>query len=780
MKTWKTWKKCLFIIIATLIFIRIGYIVIWGDLNKHYDVENMVDLTSAEAVPCVDVSQTFSLNHDNLNKIEVLLSGIANDKQGAITIQILKFDEILYQTNVALSNVNNGEWKQIYANLPIVIGDEYLLKMNATEGCTTIPTVPMINGNLAVRYGFLAYPGRMDKVVNSSLWMLLLITVYLILYKLETIQLYIRKISENVKNYMPINVFLVISEILLCMAIMDGSGIEFQNPTKVLMYMISILSAYKLGDRNTAVNNIFSRTTQRVWLVVLYFFCAFSLVGQRLLIYPLDLTITTAKVFVFALTFFWSVPVVNSFIWLIGGGWKIALKERTGMAKSKKSLYGFVALLIALLVIPAAYNLFANNPGMSSPDTDTSMIINAKHLHGMRDWHPAFYCMVLRAIITVWDSTYAVILVQYFFWSYVMAELLLYLRGKGLKDGIIIAVAAFSGFNAGNFMHLNTIWKDIPYTLSILWSLVILSKLLIDEEKYKKKWYIYLELIVSLIGIFFYRKNGVVSFVIIALMMTFVLRKNKKMWATLGITIALICCIKGPVYHYFEIEDTGRTGMYIGLGQDILGAYYYGGEVSEETLKMINVMTNYNNAEYSYSPTWSNQSYDLTVEPSEFIKCYIDTFLRNPVIMGRAIIDREDAIWDIFVGQDSTLGCINYTGTMDGDAAWAENYPKRIYRSLAGQMSAETAYTASNQWISAIEWRCGLFTLFGLISIIVLFIKCGIKKNILLIAPIMGHILSLLLSTGWSDFRYFWPLNLMNMCIVLYAVVLAKDERVRK
>ena len=88
----------------------------------------------------------------------------------------------------------------------------------------------------------------------------------------------------------------------------------------------------------------------------------------------------------------------------------------------------------------------------------------------------------------------------------------------------------------------------------------------------------------------------------------------------------------------------------------------------------------------------------------------------------------------------------------------------------------ETAYTASSQWISAIEWRCGFFSLLGLIAVSVLGARHGFKRYILLVAPVGGHILSLLLSTGWSDFRYFWPLNLMNMCIVLLSLVLMQKE----
>ena len=187
----------------------------------------------------------------------------------------------------------------------------------------------------------------------------------------------------------------------------------------------------------------------------------------------------------------------------------------------------------------------------------------------------------------------------------------------------------------------------------------------------------------------------------------------------------------------------------------------------------------YNNAEYTYTPTWSYQSYALDVEASKFIINYIDTFIKNPILMCRAIIDREDAVWDIYAGQDSVLGCVNYTGTMDyapGYEAWNEYYKPRHYVSLYTEAQAASAYTASSQWISAIEWRCGLFTLIGIISIIFLFFITKNWKYLLLYIPTIGHIMSLLLSTGWSDFRYFWPLNLLNIALFFLVLIITKKE----
>ena len=117
-----------------------------------------------------------------------------------------------------------------------------------------------------------------------------------------------------------------------------------------------------------------------------------------------------------------------------------------------------------------------------------------------------------------------------------------------MKELVLLVAAFFSGINAENFLHLNTIWKDIPHTLSLLWILVILAKLSLDFEEYKSKRLVYVELVIALIGAFFYRKNGIVSFVVIAAAMLIILYGSKKiswMWNRQNLlrAILILSCI---------------------------------------------------------------------------------------------------------------------------------------------------------------------------------------------------------------------------------------------
>lgn len=789
MRKIEKWKKVILIITTIIIALRIGYIAFRGEVDKQYYTSASYDLANASSITCQDAIQTFVSEQDRLNSLEVIFTNVSNDKTGEVVLALYSGDKLIYQTQITLSNVNNNEWKKIYVNAEISRGEKYEIVFSATENCTQIPELLVVNnswapeilasysgertieGQIAVNYGYLRYPSIADCLVMSSIWVLLWLAVFAGLYYFDSII----KIKTTGMDYLLQRVsyqsLITVLEVIGCTIVINSSGIGFQEPTKVILYIISLVATIDYLKKSEYVNLLTDRTWKKAVIAGLYFYAAFALTGQRIWIYPLTLKLTTAGLFVFICTAAWFIPVIQSLLYYME---KACLHSFSKTQKMKTRQ--FTILCVFILLIPAAYNLFANNPGISSIDTVVTMVTNAQHLHGMYDWHPPFYCMMLRIIEEIWNSTYAVIIAQYFFWAYVMTELMLYFRKKGVKESLLILVILFTGLNAANYIHINTIWKDIPYTLSLVWAMIIVAKLSIDFEEYKNKWYIYLELIAAFTGMYLYRKNGVVSFAIIAVPLALFLRKNIKLLAALAISTMVIFTIKGPVYDYFEVEDPGRHGMYIGLSQDILGVYYAGGEVSESTLQMINIMTDYNNAEYSYNPTWSLQSYDLDVDAKEFIFNYIDTFIKNPVTMTRAVIAREDALWDIYAGQDAILRLVNYTGTIDENRIWSKNYAKRKYVSLYLIASAASAYTANSQWISAIEWRGGLFMLLGLVSVVSLIIKKGKGKYLLIITPLIGHIMSLLLSTGWSDFRYFWPANLLNMAIILLSIVIAGTD----
>lgn len=802
------WKKILLMIIAVLVAIRILYIGIRGETDRQAVLYGSYDLSEAALMECRDLSQEFQCGNTRLYCVELVfddlpeeeneevkkrkaVQGEEEDSPGTITLCIFADDDLLYKKVLSLESIQNLEWNRIYVNARTYGHKRYKLTLTASEDCTRIPSVFVvkdnaapeiisskqgdnaIEGQIAVNYGYLSVPGLLDRAVMISLWMMLLLISFISISHTELIIEKSAAVKKFLLRHFKEQTLDALIELILCSVIIASSQISFQETTKIILYVLSLLAVLNYKGKSEYVESLTDSVWKKGLLVCLYLYAAFALVGHGIWIYPLDKKITIPELIVYAATVLWFVPVIKSALYYSGlsGSKLFTSADRKGTVR-------FAIRVILLLLIPAAVCLYAYNPGITAPDTLYSMVFNAQHLHGMKDWHPFFYCLMLRLILEVWNSPYMVIIVQYIFYAYVFTELLLYLRFKGIKDSVLTGAAVFTGFNVVNYTHINTILKDIPYTLSLLWAFIIIAKLVLDHDHYKGKWYLYFELAAALTGTGLIRKNGIVTFVVVGACLVPLMRRNLKIFGSVLLSIGIMYVVNGPLYSYFEVKSSGNTGMYVGLGQDILGAYYSGGEVSEGCMKMITEMTDID-AEYEYNPTWSSQSYYVDVTPLEFIHHYIGTFIRNPVSMTRAVIAREDAVWDIYPGKDSMLRGCDRTGTMDEDKTWRTLYPQRKYVSLYPRFLAVNEYTLNTQWISAVIWRAGLFTLLGAVLVVNLVIRGCSKGLLILFSPVLGHILSLLLSTGWADYRYFWPLNLLNMSLMLVMFVILKDKEMK-
>lgn len=785
------WKKILFAIVGIIVLLRVGYILFRGEINKEYVTSNEYDLSSYTYQESNNFSQTFHSDYSRLYALEFLFDNISDDKQGTMTLNITKDSEIIYQTNMRLEYITNWQWYKVYVNIPIEQDKTYRMTLTTSDDCTQIPYLfitsaeaapeiessyvndTAIEGQAAIKYGYMKTPSIIDRLVTISIWLIILCLVYYLIYKSGTIKIYYTNILNKLLEHIRIDVFVAIIQVILCSVIIENSGIDFEGTTKIILYVVSLFSALAYDNKMSYMSNIVDGSGKKISLYIICLYAGFALVGQRFFIYPLNKTPLFSEIITYIMAVIWFIPIVHSIIYYLN-----IISENIFSCRKKLSNIKFIVVVVLILLIPALYGLYAFNPGITSEDTLQTMVVNAQNLHGMNDWYPFFYCWVTKVLLSIWNTTYMIIFAQYLFYALVYTELFLLLREKNVSDIVIIMLALLKGVNITNILLVNTIWKDIPYTLSLVWALVILAKFVLYEKK-AIRWYVYAEFAIAMVGIALYRKNGFVTFVIIALFMLPLMIRNKKVIISFVASILLIAFIQGPLYSYYEVENTGTRGMYIGLGQDILGAYYNDGEVSESTIKMVTDMTEFNNADYYYNPTWANQSYDVDIKPVNFIINYIDTFIKNPILVTRAVADREDALWGIFQGEESSYPSIS-ADTMDNNDnnpynTWNNYYPRRQFVSLYFNFEKEMEYVRDSQWVSALIVRSGLMLLLGIVALQFIALKGKLKRFIVMASPAIGHILSLLLSTGWSPYRYFWAINKVSFVFILIIIIGARE-----
>ena len=427
-------RRAFLFVITAVVLLRIGYIFFRGEADREYYTSAQYDLSVADPIPCEELIQEFVPTQDRLYSLELCFSGLKADKDSTVVLSLHSDDTLLYQTNITLNESDDGIWKRVFVNAEVQPERIYSLCLHAADEkempsvmCTAEGAAPEIRAtyannevlkeNIAINYGYLRTPTLFDKAVVSSLWLLFLAGVFLITNYAEPVRNRAMYWSRDITRQIGNVAFICAAEVLTCAVVIHCSGIGFQPLTRILLYLISMLASLSWNEKQNCFSEVFNTAGKKVGYLILCLYAAFALVGQRCFVYPLDQRIRLEAIAVFLCAVVWFVPVIHSMLW---GTEKFCRKAfiRDGHAPGIQNVQ-LLVILVLILLLPAVYNLIANNPGISDVDTYESFEKYAQNPYGMYNWHPLFYSLILRQIQKVWNSTYAVILAHYFFWIYI-------------------------------------------------------------------------------------------------------------------------------------------------------------------------------------------------------------------------------------------------------------------------------------------------------------------------------------------------------------------------
>lgn len=712
----------------------------------------------------------FQPQQEKLGSVRFELAEIPADTSEIIELQILHEGEILYRGRMVCAELEQDEWSTFSTNLLLDTSETYELRLALID--TAAPQETRICGYYEadnqiapiISVGYARNLSLGDKALASLLVLFGYLGLSAIIIRVNSLKervcLLLRG-SASLKTKCP-TVWTILYLPVACL-VLELSGLEIDSSLQIIISLLCFLSAFWVQNHWDNVKALL-RASPRYAAVILLLsvWTAFSLIGSRCFVYPIDGTVTVGAILLFGISVF----LLLSVVLLVVRTSECFANQYVG-SNPGKIPWRFILITLLTFLIGMVYYVRAFNPAISTGDSSYCMYFAEHSMHGLSDWHPAFYILWLKAIISVVPATEAVTVVQYVFFAYVMLRGLLFLYEKGMPTGVLYGIVLLTTLNCGNMVHITTIWKDIPYTLSITWLTILTAILLLGEKR--RRVYIYMELAVALVWTCLFRHPGIVPFAAVSVCLLIRFRKNYKIWVSVIAAVVMVLIIKFPVYQYYEIQTDYGGGIYLGLGQDIMGVYYNGGEVSEDAAQIIEVLSEEDMAGYSYSPYSAGETYDLDITKTEFVKAYLKTFLKNPIMMTRSLLCRMDAVWDIFQGEDGSQMYVAYTDTWD----------ERENNYFTELLSQWVAYSEREPILNVLEWRSGIYFLVFIISIGVCVCKRQLKNMMLLFVPCLSHVLSLVLSTGWSDFRYFWPINLMTLFVFTTILILKpKEEKV--
>ncbi|SFV03171.1 hypothetical protein [Butyrivibrio sp. INlla21] len=571
----------------------------------------------------------------------------------------------------------------------------------------------------------------------------------------------LKQFYDEIKTPTLFSIFVTACCYLSLMPIMSIAGIS----VCVLTYLLSYISAKKIKENMECVSAITDTWWKKALIFLLFIYFNLTIYGVVFLEdNGMDGFIFSPKLYI-PLALIWIIPLFLGFLALVSKMISISKFEASGLPRKWKVLGGI------FLMLNYGLWLYAFNPCISSPDS--SVLFNQAHQMltvPMDNWHPPFYAIVLSLMLKICDSASFIIVVQCVAFSILVVCLTDFLLKIGCRPIIAYSVYFIMGLSFNNVMQMVTLWKDIPYMISITLLTFLLAQLIMQKFDVDKLWHI--KFILAMVFTSLFRQNGIMPTMAVSLFIIGItlIKKKYKFLISIACFVAIVLLIKGPVYSFYKVES--KPGLkYLALANDILGTYYEGESSSEDVLIMVNKITDNDPDNFAYNPYYTKYSATALDSYSvpEFLKIYLDTFINHPRSMFIQIMRRNSVLWSIIKPAKEIASCVNYLGEMHVERC-VYQYPKRVPNVFTDLFRKSTTGLTSNALVFIFAWRTAIYTLFLLGILLFAFIKKKVL-SIIVFLPAIFNAISLYIASGWTDYRYYWPIAVMAIFIIPFMMI---------
>lgn len=490
----------------------------------------------------------------------------------------------------------------------------------------------------------------------------------------------------------------------------------------------------------------------------------------------------------YIIVFLWSIPVVICTIYLyemLSHKNLINSKKQTPIESSKVFKISFLITFIAGILYLCAYNpanMFADSVWQYRQ-------IKNIDIYPYNDWHPVFHTLLMKFILHFINTPAAIVLIQISVMSLLIALFSKEVYELGVAKKIIYLVNIFISCNIAYGTMITNIWKDTPFTIAIFALTFFVYLFIKNNCEYNMKQYVLLS--ITLTGVYLFRHNGNIPFIMSVLFfILYSIKYNKNkiihILISIGISISCIFIVKSYLYNALNVIPVRTGTMAIpplhGIASVIKGQDF--DVLSNETKDLMESILPEKEWENRYNAFHSDDLllgfrdmtyYDNTDDISiiNVLSCYMDTLMKKPV---QVIFDRlcgSELLWNI------TLENGSYNYVVEDNNSIEFNSELNIYRSNnIFTTLAKIIYRITEKVLilNILILRTGIF-LYMLIILIIYSIINKIK-NIFISIPCFSNVIAMLISMSCQHLRYVWFVNLTSIFILL--IVISSNSNIKK
>lgn len=579
--------------------------------------------------------------------------------------------------------------------------------------------------------------------------------------------------------------------------------VSLDRYSKVLLLGLTIFSSFKFFPfwQQDVMKKYKSKLNMTV-LVMITLISAFMIVGQPLFLTNSYIHITLKGVLYFLATSLWLFPVL--FSGLYGMEWLSRYFATRKKEEDKKGSRVWITIFLLAIAIWGII-LISYYPGTITSDT-IDQWLQASGVRSINNAHPPFLTIVLRLFYKITPNPFLFLIFQVIGFSAIVSSFFSYLWKHGLPKMLTYFLAVLFIVAPCNYLNAVSLWKDIPYTIGLLWMSYLLMRFVVEKESFFQKKRNIFQLVVSTLITSLVRYNGIgpFLFLLIFLFGYFFYSKKKRYLFVGGLIILCYLVISKPVYNSFHIINTygNKYSTYVNVVMRPTGLIYHnGGEVSKKTWDIMsryaskelyrNNYNPYNIDQYTFNQEikdYQNQL-DVTISTKEVIEVFAELLVTHPGTLVKERLDGTDIMWNLTMPngeinnryafgiwlpkqltQEEKTELLKFMSEIKDDKL--EYIPTNLVaagvRKIADKMTS--VYLLDNLF-----FRAGIWSIFFFLGF--LFMMNHKKRFWIMTLPMLGTTATWIILLAFQAYRYVWYIPVCVFFYLLAVMVFPQKEK---
>lgn len=556
----------------------------------------------------------------------------------------------------------------------------------------------------------------------------------------------------------------------------------------ISIILITIVNFLFDDIKNSNIMQPYFTKKSKIWIAILDLYITFAIIGHFLFINTDNVVVDVPRVIVFILGFLLFYPQIIGFIYflkLIENKGNIYKGEKKLISLKRFKIQCFFIMIIPLIIISLGYY-----PGSMASD-GVDQWAQAVGVTNISNAHPAIHTLFLKACSKIIETPYVVVIVQIVGFVLIWTLLFGFLYEKGLNSKLLYMIALLIVCMPNNYMMLCLVSKNIFYALIVLWNMYLLMKLLDNSKKFFT-WRRIIEFSIALALLNTVRHNGFLGTYIIWIILIIWGIHDKKIlkykpFLIVAFSWIMILGIKGPLYHYFDVQGVEKSGSVSSVKVPLLtpaGMYILADEsIPEEGMKIVKKIGSIEDWKENYNPYngdkigWGKlRNNILECSQSEAFRLYFILLKDNPLLVIKDRLNGIDILWNV-IQPSATYNKYNVYNARYSVGIWPPEWAvKKLPVLLKEEIRKENgAYFNENrltvlgnigvkgsirhQLLDVIFWRNGIYLILGMLLVFVNYIEKRGRINIV-IFPAFATLCTLALAASWQIYQYYWFFSL--------------------